>query len=200
MLCSLFLMGLLSAAPRPADAQFTKLVRERIKQKVEDRKRVTEETLVTRASEPADSALERIMSPVDSTAGEIGANAGAAISRVGREPDPVAKEEAGLREQLAAGRADLAGVAFEPGTDALSPASEPTLAALARVLGGADGMFLLQGRADPGTADVRTLGELRALSLKNWLVGLGAPGERIFAAGDGEVPPGGVQASVVRMQ
>jgi outer membrane protein OmpA-like peptidoglycan-associated protein len=197
----LFMIGLLWAAvPRSADAQFTRIVKDRIKQKVEERKRQTEETLVTRATEPADSALERIMSPVDTVAGKVGSKAGAAVGRVGRGPDPVAEEEGLLKEQLAAGQADLTGVTFEPGSEALDPGSEPTLNALARVLLAADGTFLLQGRAEPGTADIRSLAELRAVALKSWLVSLGVPGERVFAAGDGEVRPGGAQASVLRMQ
>lgn len=175
---------------------------ERIKQKAAERKRQTEENLITRAAEPADSALERIMSPVDSAAARAGGKAGAAVARVARGPDPVSQEETQLREQLAAGRADLTGVAFDPGTDALNPASDPTLAALARVLASATEVFLLQGRADAGTssADAQPLAELRAVALKNWLVGAGVPGERIFAAGDGAATPQGVLASVLRMQ
>jgi outer membrane protein OmpA-like peptidoglycan-associated protein len=186
--------------PAPAHAQFSKLVKQRIQQKVEERKRQTEEHLVTRATEPADSALERIMSPVDSVAGKIGSTAGAAVSKVGRGPDSVAREAALLEEQLAGGRADLTGVLFDPGSDGLNPASEPTLAALAQVLTGSEGVFLLQGRADPGSADVRELAELRAMALKSWLVGLAVPAARIFSAGDGMVKQGGVQATVVRMQ
>jgi outer membrane protein OmpA-like peptidoglycan-associated protein len=196
------LIGLLGGleTPAPAHAQFSKLVKERVKQKVEERKRQTEEHLITRATEPADSALERIMSPVDSVAGKLGSTAGAAVSKMGRGPDPLAREAALLEEQLASGHADLTGVAFEPESDALNPASEPTLTALAQVLTGSEGVFLLQGRADPGSADARALAELRAMALKTWLVGLGVPAARVFSAGDGMVKQGVVQASVVRMQ
>jgi outer membrane protein OmpA-like peptidoglycan-associated protein len=202
MLRMLLLVGLLSAtlAPRPAQAQLTKLIKERVKQKVEDRKRMTEENLVTRATEPADSALERMMSPVDSVAGEVGSKAAAAVSRAGRGSDSIAKEAELLEQQLASGRAELTGVAFEPGSDALTGASEPTLSALAQVLAGMEGVFLLQGRADAGSGPDGGLAERRALALKNWLVGMGVPGERIFAAGDGIVTEAGAPASIVRVQ
>ncbi len=198
-LVRLLVIGLLvfPAAPLPLRAQLGKKLTERIKQNASLRKQQTEENLVARAAEPADSALERVAAPVDSAAAHAAAKAGKAVSALGRSGG--AAEEARIREALAQGRADLPAVQFESGGDAIAPASEPTLAALARVLAGTPGVFLVQARADAGTAGQKAqrMADGRAAQIKAWLVGSGVPVEQLFAAGDAAP---GTSVSVVRMQ
>ncbi len=194
----LLVIGLLALpATPPLQAQFSKKLTERIKQNASLRRQQTEENLLARAAEPADSAMERIASPVDSAAARAAGKAGKAVSAVGRGAG--AAEEARIREALAGGRADLPAVQFERGGDAIAPASEPTLAALARVLAGTPGVFLIQARADAAIAGQKAqrMADGRAAQVKARLVGAGVPAERVFAAGDGGP---GSSLSVLRVQ
>jgi outer membrane protein OmpA-like peptidoglycan-associated protein len=172
-------------AAAPAEAQFTKRVLERIKLKAEERKLQTEESMVSRAAEPADSAMVKVTAPVESLSSRIGGGAGAAVGSLGRGDDAAA-EAARIREQLAAGRADLAGVRFPPGSAVLDPESEPSLRALAAALAESPGFFLVRGRPDSGIVGqgAAPLAEARAASVKGWLLANGGPGDRVFAVGD----------------
>ena len=177
---------------RPAEAQFTKRLTERIKQKVAEKKMQTEEAALNNAAQPADSAMARVAAPVETLTARAGGAAGSAVAGVGRRPDEEQQARVRLREELAAGRADLLEVRFEPGTAALAAASEGPLRSLAAALTESPGAFLVQGRADPGAApgDAPGVASARAAGVKAWLVGYGIPAERIFAAGDGAAAPG----------
>jgi outer membrane protein OmpA-like peptidoglycan-associated protein len=100
------------------------------------------------------------------------------------------------------GRAELPGIKFVTGGDALDPASEPSLRSLATVLTESPGVFLIQGRADPGAApaDAAQVANARAAAIKAWLVGNGIPAERVFAAGEAAAVPGAPLVTVTRMQ
>jgi outer membrane protein OmpA-like peptidoglycan-associated protein len=191
-----------AALPGPAEAQLLERVKSRVVQKTGERKRQTEEHLLERAAEPADSAAERVMAPVDSAAVRLGAGAGAAVAGIGRDRDPGVEVEGRIRAQLAEGRADLEGIAFEPGSEILTADSEPSLSALARVLGGESGMFLLQARADGGmTGDAaKRLAARRAAALERLLVEAGVPDERVFGTGDGAATGEGAFATVVSVR
>lgn len=193
-------LAALSVAAQPGEAQISRAIKSRIKQSVEQRKQQTEDHLVARAAEPVDSAVERLMSPVDSAAGWAGSTAGETVSQVGRGPDASAREEIRIRRDLTRGPAHLPEVRFESDTDLLTAGSSATLQALARVLSGETAVFLIQGRADPGTAlaDQQATAELRAVAVKSWLTGVGVPPEQIFATGDGVAGAGEALVSVVR--
>jgi outer membrane protein OmpA-like peptidoglycan-associated protein len=190
------------ALPGPAEAQLLERVKRRVVQKTEERKRQTEEHLLERVTEPADSAAERVMAPVDSAAVRLGAGAGAAVAGIGRDQDAGAEVEARIRAQLVEGRAELEGIVFEPGSEVVSADSEPSLAALARVLGGESGMFLLQARADAGMTGhaAKRLADRRAAALERLLVEAGVPDERVFATGDGATSREGALAAVVSVR
>ena len=181
-------LGLLAspAAAGSAQAQFRR-VTERIKQKVAERKLQAEESVVGHAAEPADSAMAKISAPVESLTARVGGAAAAAVLGLGHGKDAAQQEAARLRQELAAGRADLPAVRFEPGTATLNPSSEPALQPLSLVLTESPGAFLVQGRAAPGTPapEVSALAAARAAAVKSWLAGTGIPGDRVFAAGDG---------------
>jgi outer membrane protein OmpA-like peptidoglycan-associated protein len=196
---SLIAVGL--AAARPAEAQLTRRVLERVKMKTEERKLQTEESLVSRAAEPADSALAKVAAPVETLAARVGEGAGAAVGGLGRGPD-AAQEAARLREQLASGRAEVEGIRFQPGTPTLDPASDPSLRALAMALTDSPGVFVIRARPDPGAAgrEAAALGEARAAAVKAWLVANGGPAERVFATGDVAPPEGLSLVSVTSMQ
>jgi outer membrane protein OmpA-like peptidoglycan-associated protein len=189
-----------TVAPR-AEAQFTQRVAERVKQAAAERKRQTEENAVNRAAEPADSALARVSEPVESLTARVGGKAGAAVGRLGRSQDDAAQEEARIRQELAAGRADLPGVGFEPGNDRLTASSEPSLRALVRIMTDSPGVFLIQLRADPGEAsNPSQLPSLRATAIKHWLVSNGIPAERVFAGGESAATSGTAVVTVAVMQ
>jgi outer membrane protein OmpA-like peptidoglycan-associated protein len=190
-----------SVTTERAEAQFLRRVKERVQQKVAERKMQTEENALARAAEPADSALAKVASPVDSLTARVGGAAGAAVGRLGRGQDQSAEEDR-LRAELAAGRAALPAVQFLPGTDGLDPASEPSLKALAIVMTTSPGAFLIQGRADPRSQpeNAPLLANARAAAIKTWLVTSGVPAERVFAAGDGMAALEGPLVSVVPMQ
>jgi outer membrane protein OmpA-like peptidoglycan-associated protein len=197
-------IGLLAspAAAGSADAQFTSRVTERIKQKVAERKLQAEESAVGIAAEPADSAMAKVSAPVESLTARVGGAAGAAVGGLGRGKDAARQEATRLRQELAAGRADLPAVRFEPGTATLDPSSELALQPLSLVLTELSGAFLVQGRADPGTSppEVSGLPAARAAAIKTWLVGTGIPAARVFAAGDGAAAPDAPLVTVVSMQ
>jgi len=198
------LIGLLlaSAITERVEAQFLKRVKERVKQKVVERKLQTEENAVNRAAEPADSAMAKVTAPVESLTARVGAKAGAAVGRLGRGKEEPSEEQARLRQELAMGRAELPGVRFVPGADALDPSSEASLRSLAAVMTESPGVFLIQGRADPGAAptDAPQLANARAAMIKGWLLGNGIPAERVFAAGDGVAAAEAPLVTVVPMQ
>ncbi len=195
-----FGIALGTALPGRLEAQFLKRVTERVKEKAAERKVMTEESVLNRTTEPADSVMSKVSSPVESLAAKVGGGAGAAVGRIGR--GKAAEEEARLRQELATGRAALPGVAFQPGASALDPSSETSLQALAAVITGSLGVFLIQGRADSGTAseNATELAAARAAAVKNWLVANGVPAERVFAAGDGSAGPEAALVSIVQMQ
>lgn len=173
------------AGTTPAEAQFPKRLTERIKTATAEKKRQTEENAVNRAAEPADSALARAAAPVDSLTARAGGTAGAAVGRLGRGKDSSSEEEARIRSALASGRADLAGVTFEPGSASIAATSEPSLRALMRIMTDSPGVFLIQVRADPGdVAGSPQLANSRASGIKGWLVSNGIPGERVFATAE----------------
>jgi outer membrane protein OmpA-like peptidoglycan-associated protein len=184
-----------------AEAQFFKHVKERVKQKVAERKMQTEENALARATEPADSALVKVTSPVDSLAARVGGGAGAAVARIGRGKSQSVEEDR-LRQELAVGRAELPAVQFQAGADAIDPGSEPSLKALAVVISGSPSVFLVQGRADPESQpqDAALVAGARAAAIKTWLVSNGVPPDRIFAAGDGAAVPNASLVSVTPMQ
>jgi outer membrane protein OmpA-like peptidoglycan-associated protein len=184
------------------EAQLLKRVTERVKEKAAERKVQTEEGVLTRAVEPADSVMSKVSTPVESLAAQVGGGAGAAVGRIGRGKASQSEEEARLRLELAAGHADLPAVQFEAGSSAVDPSSQPSLQALAAVINASPGVFLIQGRADLGTAaqEASEVANARAAAVKSWLVGNGVPAERVFAAGDGAAMPEAPLVSVVQMQ
>jgi outer membrane protein OmpA-like peptidoglycan-associated protein len=198
------LIGLLggSIATGQAEAQFTKRVLERIKQKAAEKKQQTEENAVNRAAEPADSAMAKVAAPVESLTARVGGKAGEAVGRLGRGKGGPSEEQALLRQELATGKAELAGVRFVPGAEALDPSSEQSLRSLATVMTDSPGVFLIQGRADPGTTatDAAPLATARAAAIKAWLIGNGIPVERVFSAGDGVANPQGSLVTVALVQ
>jgi outer membrane protein OmpA-like peptidoglycan-associated protein len=200
----LLTIGLLSASvtPERAEAQLLKRVAERVKQKITERKQQTEESVLSHAAEPADSAFAKVTSPVESLATRAGGTAGAAVGRLGRGEDKTSAEVTRIRQDLAAGRASLPGVVFFPGTDAIDPASGPTLQALAAVLSESPGAFLVQARGDAGAQPQAALqmAGARATAIKGWLMSAGVPAERVFAAGDPTAAPDASLVTVVPMQ
>jgi len=200
----LLTIGLLAASvtTERAEAQFLKRVKERVKQKVAERKLQTEEAVLSHAAEPADSALAKVTSPVESLATRAGGGAGAAVGRLGRGEGKASAEASRIRVELAAGRATLPGIRFAPGTDAIDPSSEPSLQALASVIAESPGAFLVQARADVGALpqDALALANARAAAIKAWLVGTGGPAERVFATGDAAATPDAPVVTVVPMQ
>jgi outer membrane protein OmpA-like peptidoglycan-associated protein len=200
----LLTIGLLTASvsTERAEAQFLKRVKERVKQKVAERKLQTEEVVLSHAAEPADSALAKVASPLESLATRAGGGAGAAVGRLGRGEGKASAEAVRIREELAAGRAALPGIRFAPGADAIDPSSEPSLQALAAVITDSPGVFLVQARADAGALpqDALPLANARAAAIKAWLVGTGVPAERVFATGDVAATPDAPLVAVVPMQ
>jgi outer membrane protein OmpA-like peptidoglycan-associated protein len=138
---------------------------------VAERKLQTEEAALNHAAEPADSALVKVTSPVESLATRAGADASAAVGRLGRGEGKASAEASRIRAELAAGRATLPGIRFAPGTDAIDPSSEPSLQALASVIAESPGAFLVQARADLGALpqDALALANARAAAIKAWL-------------------------------
>lgn len=199
----LFVVGQLavSVVAPPAHAQFLKRVTERIKQKVEERKLQTEEGAVSRAAEPADSALARMAAPVDSLTTRVGGGAAAAVGGLGRGPDATV-EAMRLRDELAAGRADLPAIRFQPGTAALDPSCETTLRSLTMALTELPGVFLVQARADAGASEAEALPQsaARAAAIKAWLVDNGIGPDRVFATGVGAAAAEAPLVTVVSMQ
>jgi outer membrane protein OmpA-like peptidoglycan-associated protein len=200
----LLTIGLLAASvtPKQAEAQLLKRVTERVKQKIAERKQQTEESVLSHAAEPADSAFAKVTSPVESLATRAGGRAGAAVSRLGRGEEKTSSEVTRIRQDLAAGRASLTGVVFVLGSDAIEPASGPTLQALAAVLTESPGAFLVQARGDAGAQPQAALqlAAARATAIKGWLVSTGVPAERVFAAGDPTATPDAALVTVVPMQ
>jgi outer membrane protein OmpA-like peptidoglycan-associated protein len=200
----LLTIGLLAASvtTERAEAQLLKRITERVKQKVTERKAQTEEAVLSHAAEPADSAMAKVTSPVESLATRVGGGAGAAVGRMGRGEGKASAEATRIREELAAGRATLPGVAFVPGADAIDPSSEPSLRALATVIAESPAAFLVQARADAGAPpqDALQLAGARATAIKTWLVGNGVPADRVFAAGDATAMPNAAPVTVVPMQ
>ncbi len=196
--------GLSSAVATPVEAQLGDRIVRSAKQKAEERKERTRENLVQRATEPVDSTLERIAAPVDSLVGRAAAGAAVAVSRVGRSRAAEVEAEARrLSDELSAtGRAEVAGITFAAGMDQPEPGSEIYLSALAAALGGAQGVFLIEGRAgaEADGSGGRTLGALRAAAVKASLVAEGVAGVQLFAAGQAGEGAGVVPITVVRME
>jgi outer membrane protein OmpA-like peptidoglycan-associated protein len=195
-------IGLLAlpATAGPAQAQFLSRVTERLKQKVAERKLQAEESALSHAAEPADSAMAKLTAPVESLTARVGGAAAGAVGGLGR--GDAAQEATRLRAELATGRADLPAVRFEPGTGSFDPSSEQALQPLLLVLTESPGSFLVQGRADPGTSapGVPQLAATRAAAIKSWLVGNGIPTDRVFATGDGAAAAEAPLVTVVSMQ
>ncbi|HEY7637924.1 MAG TPA: OmpA family protein [Gemmatimonadales bacterium] len=185
-----------------AEAQLLKRVTERVKQKVAERKQQTQEAVLNRAAEPADSALAKVTSPVESLAARAGGGAGAAVGRLGRGEGMGSEETTRIREELAGGRVSLPNITFVPGTDAIDPASEPSLQALAAALAQWPSPVLIQARGDAGASpqDAVQVAGARATAIKAWLVGSGVPAERVFAAGDATAMPDAPTVTVLPMQ
>jgi outer membrane protein OmpA-like peptidoglycan-associated protein len=201
----IILLGALSlSAARPVEAQLGDRIVRSAKQKAQERKERTKEHLVYRATEPVDSTLERIAAPVDSVVGRAATSAAVTMSRVGRSRAAEIEVEAlRLSEELATtGRAEVPGVAFAPGTDQPEPGSEIHLSALAAALRGAEGVFLVEGRAaaDEDPTGGRALGGLRAAAVKASLLARGLPAVQLFTAGQVADADGAVPITVVRMQ
>ena len=188
--------------PSRVEAQFLSKVKERVKQKVVERKTQTEESVLDRAAEPADSAMARVLTPAESLAARAGGQAGAVVGRLGKRGGGQAEEEIRLRQELAAGQPALPAVGFEPGSATMGPPSETSLKALAVVMSDSPGVFLIQARADPGVPpqEAAQLAQARSTAIKSWLVANGIPAERVFAAGDGAAAPDAPLVSVVLMQ
>jgi outer membrane protein OmpA-like peptidoglycan-associated protein len=187
----------------PARAQLLKEIKESARQKVGERKERTRAHVIQRATEPVDSALERGIRPVDSLVSKAATGAGRSVARLGREGEAARDQERQrLTEALAVqGRAELPGLAFTDGSDALEPGTEPFLAALVDVLDADPGVFLLEGSGDASNdAGGRTLGEQRAAAVKSALVAAGIPAGRLFGVGRGDEAVGTPRMSVARMQ
>jgi outer membrane protein OmpA-like peptidoglycan-associated protein len=96
-----------------------------------------------------------------------------------------------LGADLADGRAVLSGVGFADGSDALTVASEPYLARLAKLIAGGGATYLLEAHVAPrgdAVAD-QALSDRRAATVKTRLVAAGVPATRIFALGYGSTRP-----------
>jgi outer membrane protein OmpA-like peptidoglycan-associated protein len=187
----------------PAQGQLLKEIKESARQKVAERKERTRAHVIQRATEPVDSALERGIRPVDSLVSQAATGAGRSVARLGREDEAMRDQERQrLTEALAVqGRAELPGLAFSAGSDALEPGAEPVLAALADVLAADPGVFLLEGLGDASNeAGGRTLGEQRAAAVKSALVAAGVPANRLFGVGREDEAMGASRVSVARMQ
>ena len=187
----------------PAQAQLLKEIKESARQKVGERKERTRAHVIQRATEPVDSALERGIRPVDSLVSQAATGAGRSVARLGREGEATRDQERQrLTEALALqGRAELPGLVFTDGSEALEPGSEPFLAALADLLAADPGVFLLEGSGDASNdAGGRALGEQRAAAVKSALVAAGVPASRLFGVGREDETAGASRVSVARMQ
>jgi outer membrane protein OmpA-like peptidoglycan-associated protein len=143
------LIALGASAPAPLAAQsVVKKIKRTAKEKVEDQKRRTEQGVVDQAVEPLDSTLAKGTRPIDGAVARTTAHADSAVSRAERavraslegEAREVHRIEEGLRE----GRFLLDEMTFLEGSDAVDPASEAQLAALAEALLKTPGTFLVQ--------------------------------------------------------
>jgi len=190
--------GIACAIPARGDAQIWKKVKEGVSQKVGARKQKADSTIVQTAAGAVDSTLATGSRAVEAGSAKLAAGADTAINRTERGVANAFRgsgdKEIGAlvaADLKSAGRAVVPELEFAPGSANLVPSSEPALKAIAKVLRGGTGAFLIEGHVD-ASADAAADQELsgqRAAAVKKRLIALGVPAARLFASGYGSTRP-----------
>ena len=97
----------------------------------------------------------------------------------------------GQQQDLAKGRAVIAGIRFAAGSDVIAPSSAATITRLAKAILATPGSFLVESHIAAGndaTAD-QALTDRRAAAVKARLVAEGVPAGRLFSMGFGGTKP-----------
>lgn len=202
-------MSLVIPARGEAQEVWKKII-DQTKQKLEARKAKADSAIIARAAQTVDSTVARTGRGVDTVVNRAVGLADVAVEKTSAVVADAAKaltgndaEDEKLAAALGEGRAVLPEIRFEGATEQLSPASEPYVERLVRVLKILSGSFVVEGHVD-GTGNAATdhaLSEKRAIALKARLAGAGVPAERLFALGLGATrPPTDPQTSRARIE
>ena len=201
-------------AGRPAAAQLGVLgkIKKEAAEKIATRKKQTDSAVVARAGKTVDSTLEKTGRGVDTAVAKVGSATDTVLNRGERGVKGLAgsrraDEGARLAADLADdGRVVLEGLRFAP-DGALDPASRATVRALAKLVGGTTGAFLVEGHVlSSGDAAADQLrAESQAKAVKAALIAEGVDASRLFAMaiGSSRAPAAGHAAErveVARMQ
>jgi outer membrane protein OmpA-like peptidoglycan-associated protein len=199
----LLIMVLLAAAAQRADGQVWKKIKEAAKAKVEAQKTKTATHVVEAAGTVVDSTLEKSGRGVDSAVTKVGTVADTAMNATERGVKGIASGVAGafkgdgLQQDLAKGRAVVAGIRFAAGSDQIEPSSASTITRLAKAILGTSGTFLIESHT-AATSDAtaeQALTDRRASAVKARLVAEGVPAARLFSMGFGATKPPAQQAA-----
>lgn len=184
----------LASMPISADAQILRAIKERAKQKVEQR---AESTFVEKTSHLVDSTLEKTGRAVDTVVSRGAVAMDTVLNKTERAiSDAAAAVGSGgssahdLRTALGDGRA-VVPLEFEPRSARLATSAEATLANLASAISDLGGAFLLEGHVEASGNSVhdKELSERRVAAVKERLVAAGIATGRLFAVGHGSSRP-----------
>ena len=193
----LLIILLVAAAPHHADGQIWKKIKEAAKAKVEAEKTKAATHVVEAAGTVVDSTLEKSGRGVDSAVSKASTVADTAMNATERGVKGVvggvvgAFKGDGLQQDLAKGRAVVAGIRFAPGSDEIMSSSTSMTTRLAKAILATPGTFLVESHTaatNDATAD-QALTDRRATAVKTRLIAEGVPAARLFAMGFGATKP-----------
>jgi len=193
----LLIILLVAAAPGLADGQVWKKIKEAAKAKVEAQKTKAATHVVEAAGTVVDSTLEKSGRGVDSAVNKATTVADTAMNATERGVKGVVGGVAGAfkgdgqQQDLAKGRAVVAGIRFAAGSDEIAPSSAAAITRLAKAILATTGTFLVESHTaatnDP-TAD-QAMTDRRATAVKARLIAEGVPAARLFSMGFGATKP-----------
>lgn len=195
-----------AAAPAdlPAQGNVMKRIKEQAAAKAKARKDSMDARLVNAAGTVVDSAVGKTGRGVDSTVSKVGRVTDTLMNKTERGIAGIGKggRENKLGPALAAGRAVLPELAFEPGTARFVGSAAEALEQLAEALKATTGTWLVEAHvgADADPAAAQALTQERAVAVKTELVAHGVPAERLFAMGLGATRPPTVGAPTTRIE
>jgi outer membrane protein OmpA-like peptidoglycan-associated protein len=199
MACTCAIVATATLAPRRAESQILKKIKDQAKSKVDQKKTDEQNHVLATTGKAVDSSMAKTGRAADATVDKVGSIADTAMNMTEHGVTSAAHSIAGkhgdndawIKAQLDSGRLVLAKLGFAPGAVAPNAQGVSILAKVAQAIMSTTATYLVESHvAEGGDAGAnQALPEKRGAAVKQQLVADGVPATRLFVMSYGSQRP-----------